>query len=221
MSEHCLYRFFDVEGELLYVGITMNPSSRWKAHGRDKAWWTEVAHIAIEVHPDREAVLEAEQEAIAAEAPKYNVVHNGMASVANDGISQCPVCKREAIFSLAWDRYFHCDGTENQICWVAMTRGDVSDEQIPTHLPAYRSPEGSLLVWCDSCVKWHTHGGCNGQCTALRRAGRHGRQSRCECPKGTGDGHRTAHCGNSASRYANKGYYLYEVGSISDRPIKP
>lgn len=76
MSVHALYRFFDAGGELLYLGITLNPAARWKQHSHDKTWSTEVANIVIEPHPDRAAVLEAERLAIVTEKPRYNVVYN-------------------------------------------------------------------------------------------------------------------------------------------------
>jgi predicted GIY-YIG superfamily endonuclease len=76
MSTHALYRFFDEAGELLYVGVTMNPAARWKQHSQDKSWWTSVANITVEPHRDRKAVLEAEALAIKTEHPRYNVVHS-------------------------------------------------------------------------------------------------------------------------------------------------
>lgn len=71
-----LYRFWDADEQLLYVGITLNPGHRWTSHRNDKPWWSEVATITIETHPDRRAVLEAERRAIVAERPRYNIVHN-------------------------------------------------------------------------------------------------------------------------------------------------
>ncbi len=76
MSTHALYRFFDEVGDLLYVGITMNPAARWKQHSQDKDWWTEVANITVEPHKSRTAVLEAERLAILTEHPRYNTMHN-------------------------------------------------------------------------------------------------------------------------------------------------
>ena len=73
---HALYRFFDAAGDLLYVGITLDPGSRWKQHRDDKAWWHEVARVELENHPSREAVLAAEKAAIITEQPRYNIVHN-------------------------------------------------------------------------------------------------------------------------------------------------
>lgn len=76
MSRQALYRFYDAEGVLLYVGITMNPAQRWKDHSKEKPWWVDVAHITLEDHSDREAVELAERAAIRRERPRYNVVHN-------------------------------------------------------------------------------------------------------------------------------------------------
>ena len=74
---HVLYRFFDAEDTLLYIGITMNPVTRFRAHRADKDWWCEVANIRIETFDDRSALEAAERDAINSEKPKYNVVHNG------------------------------------------------------------------------------------------------------------------------------------------------
>jgi predicted GIY-YIG superfamily endonuclease len=75
MTEHVLYRFFGPSEELLYVGITMNPSRRFAQHGAGKEWWHEVDEIRMERLPSREAVLAAERRAIRNERPRYNVVH--------------------------------------------------------------------------------------------------------------------------------------------------
>lgn len=79
-TTHALYRFFDQTGALLYVGITNNPGRRWSQHQGDKPWWHDVARIEMEPHPDRPTVLAAERAAIAAERPRYNVVHAGSAA---------------------------------------------------------------------------------------------------------------------------------------------
>ena len=74
-TTHALYRFWAADGALLYVGITINPGRRWRAHQR-REWWHEVASITVETHPDRPAVLAAERAAIATEHPRCNVIHN-------------------------------------------------------------------------------------------------------------------------------------------------
>ncbi|MGH9004547.1 MAG: GIY-YIG nuclease family protein [Acidimicrobiia bacterium] len=82
MTLHALYRFYDDAGSLLYIGITHNPGQRWAAHMRHKPWWSEVATIRLEEHPDRASVLAAERAAIRSEGPRYNVVGRGRSSVA-------------------------------------------------------------------------------------------------------------------------------------------
>ncbi len=69
---HVLYRFWDAADSLLYVGLTCDPGSRWSAHIGDKPWWTEVAKITLEHHPDLAAVQAAEHEAIRSENPRFN-----------------------------------------------------------------------------------------------------------------------------------------------------
>jgi len=73
---HALYRFYDHREVLLYIGLTMDPATRWKAHSKQKPWWVEVTSIRIEHFPSREAVKAAEIAAIKAELPLYNVVHH-------------------------------------------------------------------------------------------------------------------------------------------------
>ncbi len=75
-TPHALYRFWGSSGTLLYIGLTLNPASRWANHIRDKPWWLEVHSITIEHFPDRQSVVDAEKAAIRAERPRYNVVHN-------------------------------------------------------------------------------------------------------------------------------------------------
>lgn len=76
--EHILYRMFDSESRLLYIGITMNIRHRVAAHRSTKEWWTNVAVIKVERLPTRAAALEAERNAIALEKPAHNVSLNGL-----------------------------------------------------------------------------------------------------------------------------------------------
>lgn len=71
--QHVLYRFFGADDELLYIGITNNPSRRMDQHSQGKPWWTEVVTVRMEVHPSRSAVLDAERIAIARERPLHNI----------------------------------------------------------------------------------------------------------------------------------------------------
>lgn len=71
--EHVLYRFYDADGQLLYVGITNSISRRFKAHASDKPWWPDVADCRIAFYPSRAALARAEEDAIKYEKPRYNI----------------------------------------------------------------------------------------------------------------------------------------------------
>jgi predicted GIY-YIG superfamily endonuclease len=71
-----LYRHFDAEGSLLYVGISLSWPARTKAHAHGSRWFDMVAKVEIERFDTREAALDAEREAIKREKPKFNIIHN-------------------------------------------------------------------------------------------------------------------------------------------------
>lgn len=68
-----VYRMYDADDRLLYVGVTCNTANRWQAHRRNSAWWKAVARKELTTYPDRSAALTAEREAIRAEKPVHNV----------------------------------------------------------------------------------------------------------------------------------------------------
>lgn len=70
-----LYRLYDVDDRLLYVGISSDPPSRMQQHAADKPWWPEVADQRIEWLDSRTEALDAERLAIAGEHPRFNHVH--------------------------------------------------------------------------------------------------------------------------------------------------
>ncbi|MEU4954317.1 GIY-YIG nuclease family protein [Streptomyces lavendulae] len=37
-----VYRLFNLEEALLYVGISVNPDRRFEEHSKNKPWWNEV-----------------------------------------------------------------------------------------------------------------------------------------------------------------------------------
>ncbi|MBP5892819.1 GIY-YIG nuclease family protein [Streptomyces scabiei] len=70
-----LYRCFDADEELLYVGISYDPTARWKQHQSNSPWWRDVAVRTVEWFDDRPAAEAAERKAIQTEGPRHNVVH--------------------------------------------------------------------------------------------------------------------------------------------------
>jgi predicted GIY-YIG superfamily endonuclease len=73
-SSVALYRFFNYEGELLYVGVSTRVWTRFEEHAADKPWFAEVDHHEIEWHGTRELAEDAESVAIWEERPKYNIM---------------------------------------------------------------------------------------------------------------------------------------------------
>jgi hypothetical protein len=67
-----LYRHYDFEGRLIYIGVTNNVFRRWDKHKHTSTWADQVATITIEHYPTREAAERAEADAIIAERPRLN-----------------------------------------------------------------------------------------------------------------------------------------------------
>lgn len=66
-----LYRLSS-ELELLYVGITKNPTIRFTNHAANQPWWSEVQDISLVQYPSLDKALAAERLAIDTEEPRYN-----------------------------------------------------------------------------------------------------------------------------------------------------
>lgn len=72
-----LYRHFDANGNLLYIGISKDPDGRWMAHrGNREPWVHQAARRTDEWHNSRPEALAAEAKAIRAERPPFNGTHN-------------------------------------------------------------------------------------------------------------------------------------------------
>lgn len=70
-----LYRFFDGDDVLLYVGVSRWPLCRMTQHAREKSWWRSVVRSTIEWLPDRATAMATERMAIGLERPRHNVTH--------------------------------------------------------------------------------------------------------------------------------------------------
>lgn len=70
-----LYRHFDSEGALLYVGISHSALRRLIQHHHRSEWFASIVNVTIERFATREAALAAEILTIRNEKPRHNVVH--------------------------------------------------------------------------------------------------------------------------------------------------
>ena len=84
MTRTALYRHFDVDGALLYVGITCGLGSRDTQHLRNESWFPEVHHSTTEWLNTREHARSLERVAIVHESPKYNIA-NAKGEIRVDG----------------------------------------------------------------------------------------------------------------------------------------
>lgn len=71
-----LYRYFDENDRLLYVGIAVDVSSRHKTHVASSRWMTLAARSTIDRLPTRKAAEDAERKAIENEHPLFNKQYN-------------------------------------------------------------------------------------------------------------------------------------------------
>lgn len=70
--ETCVYRIYDVNDVLLYVGITNNLTIRWSEH-KSKPWWRAAGnHYDVRWYPTRATAAMHEKHAIMTEHPKRN-----------------------------------------------------------------------------------------------------------------------------------------------------
>lgn len=69
---HFVYRAFDAESRLLYVGCTMNLDRRRKEHRSDSPWFVHATRFRIAGPYNYQTARRIERETIATEQPLYN-----------------------------------------------------------------------------------------------------------------------------------------------------
>lgn len=79
-----LYRWWDANGNLLYVGKSIRVLSRIEQHRQGSRFFDEATSMTLERFPDEVTLGLAEIEAIRTEKPVYNIVHNREADASTD-----------------------------------------------------------------------------------------------------------------------------------------
>lgn len=72
-----LYRHYDADGNLLYIGISLSTAHRLGQHRLTSRWSHRVVTITIERFATREEAMEAELHAIQTEGPLFNKIGKG------------------------------------------------------------------------------------------------------------------------------------------------
>jgi len=88
-----LYRAFDGDGTLLYVGVAKNWATRWASHATNAAWFPAVARLELQHFANPDEAIAAERSLIAAALPRHNQRAGGGGVMGLDrrGL-RCPVC---------------------------------------------------------------------------------------------------------------------------------
>jgi hypothetical protein len=67
-----LYRCFDADGRLLYVGISSSITARMRNHRYQSSWFPLVARVTVTPRRPWSAIYKEEREVIASELPLFN-----------------------------------------------------------------------------------------------------------------------------------------------------
>lgn len=68
-----LYRHYDANNELLYVGISLSAVNRLQGHKRSAEWYDDIAFMSVEYFSTRAEAEAAETKAIREERPRHNI----------------------------------------------------------------------------------------------------------------------------------------------------
>ena len=75
LNHTILYRYFDADDQLLYIGITNNQARRFSQH-KDKDWFRYIHRATFEHFSNRKDAELAEMMAIKKELPLHNISHH-------------------------------------------------------------------------------------------------------------------------------------------------
>ncbi len=68
-----VYKLYDADGRLLYVGVTRHGYRRLNQHAKEKPWWSEVVKAEFEHLPDTRSAFAREAVLIRTASPAYNI----------------------------------------------------------------------------------------------------------------------------------------------------
>lgn len=71
-----LYRHYNIDNQLLYVGISLSAPERFIAHKQTSLWADDMVRMEVEYFYNRKDAIAAEKLAIKTEKPLHNIIHN-------------------------------------------------------------------------------------------------------------------------------------------------
>lgn len=87
---HAVYKHFDANGQLLYIGVSLNHFARLAQHSDTSHWFNDIARIEVIACATRADALAKERSLIRAERPKHNKQHNRDQLVVVDRHAELP-----------------------------------------------------------------------------------------------------------------------------------
>lgn len=109
-----LYRHFDKDKNLLYIGISLSPIYRLDSHGLNANWFEKIAFIEVEWFNNRKDALNAEKTAIKLERPTYNKIGTGAERIKKFSIGDILIAKKN-IMSWNEEKTFAEAGDELEV----------------------------------------------------------------------------------------------------------
>jgi hypothetical protein len=140
-----LYRHFDADGRLLYVGVALSALYRLSQHRIESHWFNTIAWVEIEHHRSRAHALYAEAIAIREEKP----MHNKMRPIPydpdapSDTLAASPEPAKKCIASVQLPG----DGLPWTIAYTVLASDDDAEKQLGAI--AVKIPDGDGFITAD------------------------------------------------------------------------
>ena len=98
-DETVVYRIYDQEGGLLYVGMTNDFDMRMYQHRRDSRWFPLAHDYRLTTYPTRRLAARAEWQAIRTEEPMFNLWDGRVAPVPMLPWEPTPEAQHKAMYA--------------------------------------------------------------------------------------------------------------------------
>ena len=114
MPLSCVYRAFDAEDNLLYVGVTKNIKQRYKTHRTKSEWWKNWDRTHLNFYSCRYVAEAAESMVIRCELPEFN-----LKDIPDDPLSEQQILDEKARFRLIAYSANPCAAVAEVSCFCA------------------------------------------------------------------------------------------------------
>lgn len=131
-----VYRLYDHDGALLYIGATGQLINRCTVYAHTKSWWADVESIQLEHFTSRAEASDAEATAIEYEHPRYN---ERLGSFPPEAYVNKPGDIRTGVFALAGVTTVNGSGLKTRVFDLAAEVGLDSDKELAKAMVVSRS----------------------------------------------------------------------------------